>query len=209
MNCPKRLLFVAAFTAASGCEHFPRFDAPLEPPGEKVKMPAAPTVSLKSYQTGQRLEEVGRDLLAANPFPGVEPLFHLVGVKDLMLFHRGPGELFISEGLVDRCRTDEQLAAVLCSELGKMKTEKLAARRVGQDRDGFPEKDSTTPSPKRPAEPQIEAGDPGQHARELLSGAGIDPVELDRVTALLREAEKNDTLRKQMAGSAPAPQWRK
>lgn len=194
MTRPGLFALAAALACNCGCELLHVFERPIEPPGEKLKMPKSPTISAKYTAACARVDEVSKFILKQNPFPGIEPVVQTFGVKDPILFHRGTGELFLSEGLVERCKTDEELAAVLCSEMGQMKAEKLAAKRVGLDPEGDP--------------PQS-ASDATTLAREYMSGAGFDPIALDRIAPLLREAAKNDGLRKQMAGSAPAPQWRK
>ena len=89
-----------------------------------------------SLQTAERVETLGRQIIAQNTFTGLDPLFHTIGVPEPMLFHRGTAELFVSEGLVNRCKTEAELAAVLCSELGQMMAEKQAAAdRPGQGPD--------------------------------------------------------------------------
>src|SRR5262245_21381165 len=132
------LAAVACLFAMSGCAT----DRPMsisqmlgweDPPARPSKMPKA------DLAIAERVETLGRKIITQNTFTGIEPLFHTVGVKELVLFHRGQGELFVSEGIAKECKTDNELAAVLCSELALMMTEKQAARRVGVDRDSIPE----------------------------------------------------------------------
>jgi hypothetical protein len=181
-------------------------------------------------ETAERVETLGRRIITQNTFTGIEPLFHTVGVPETVLFHRGPEELFISEGLVKQCKTEAELAAVLCSELGQMMAEKKAARRIGADRDSFPEVGVPTSSglaggtfddPARTAERAYqekqrakeaaarEPADPAKLARDLMRGAGFDPAELDRVAPLLKQSDRGAAIKKQMSGSAPAPKWDK
>jgi len=177
--------------------------------------------------TAERVETLGRRIVVQNTFTGIEPLFHTVGVPESVLFHRGSDELFISEGLVKQCKTEAELAAVICSELGQMVAEKSSARRVGSDRDSFPEVGVPTGSglaggtptdPARAAERAMlekrakataasETADAAKLARDLLRGAGFDPAELDRVAPLLKQSDRGAAIRKQMSGSAPAPTW--
>ena len=194
MNRPGLFALAAALSCTCGCELLHVFERPIEPPGEKLKMPKSPTISPKYTAACARVDDVSKYILTQNTFPGIEPVIQTFGVKELVLFHRGSEELYISEGLVERCKTNEELAAVLCSEMGQMKAEKEAAKRVGLVREGA----ASEPS-----------GDSTALARDLMTGAGFNPADLERVAPLLREAAKNDALRKQMAGSAPAPQWRK
>lgn len=199
---------------------------------EEVKFPKHPNIPQADLKTAERVETLGRRIITQNTFTGIEPLFHTVGVPEAVLFHRGPDELFISEGLAKRCQTDAELAAVLCSELGQMAAERKAARRVGADRDSFPEVGlvggtpgaavggGTADDPGRTAELAIQnrrakqnAGgspvDADALARDLLRGAGFEPGELDRVQPLLKQSDRGAALRKQMSGSAPAPTWDK
>jgi hypothetical protein len=219
MNRRATVALAAGLLAIAGCEHLPSAES-LGLPGEvdwsrlgtKVKTPDPTKVSARSLGTAERVESLGRQIIVQNTFTGLDPLFHTVGVKEPMLFHRGPGELFISEGLVGRCKTDAELAAVLCSELGQMKADRQSAQRVGADKDPFPEVGDTktaAPPQKKPPQPTNDSADARQFARDLMTGAGFDPAELDRVQPLLREVEKNDALRKQMASSAAPPEWRK
>ena len=175
--------------------------------------------------TAERVETIGRKIIAQNTFTGIEPLFHTIGVQDLVLFHEGPERLMISEGLVKQCRTDGEIAAVLCSELAKMAAEKKSARRVGAERDSFPEIGVPTDSglaggtpddPARAAELAIlekqrqrdrNADNPSLLAGDLLRGAGFDPADLDRVAPLLKQSDRGNTIKKQMSGSALAPRW--
>ena len=50
----------------------------------------------------------------------MKPVFFTIGLKEPMIFHRDDGTIVLSEGLVDRCRRDEDLSAAICSELGKL-----------------------------------------------------------------------------------------
>ena len=56
-----------------------------------------------------------------------------------------------------------------------------------------------------------EVADPAGAARELLKGAGYSPAELDRVEPLLKLSPRSEQIRKQLGGSAPAPDpvWQK
>lgn len=197
---------------------------------DEVKVPRDLKLPAAHVATAERVDTLGRKIIGQNTFTGIEPMFHTLGVPEAVLFHRGTEELFVSEGLVAKCKTDAELAAVLCAELGHMMAEKRGARRVGADRDTFP--DSALPGvgtvaggsqvdPGRAAEvafrerreaknpPAVDHGEAAKHARDLLKGAGFDPADLDRVEPLLRQSDRGAALRKQMSGSAPAPTWDK
>jgi hypothetical protein len=177
--------------------------------------------------TAERVETIGRKIIASNTFTGIEPLFHTIGVPEPALFHEGPERLMVSEGLVKQCRTDGELAAVLCSELAKMTAEKKAARRVGAERDSFPEigiptgsglAGGTPDDPARAAERAFlekqrtkqavrESANAALSAADLMRGAGFDPADLDRVAAILKQSDRGLVIKKQLSGSAPAPRW--
>ena len=184
----------------------------------------------KSLANAERVELIGQKIIAQNTFTGIEPLFMTIGVTESVLFHRGSEQLFISEGLVEKCKSDAELAALLCAELGQMVAEKRAAKSVGRDVDPIPDAahgsggvfpGGTAYDAGRQAElayhdkkfPRggsgTEAADATATARELLKGAGYSPAELDRVEALLKQSERGEKLRKQMGGSAPLPEWKK
>jgi hypothetical protein len=187
------------------------------------KNPKGPKIPRGQIEVAERVEVLGRQILAQNTFTGLDPLFNTVGTSDPVLFHRGAGELFISEGLVKRCKTEPDLAAVLCSELGQMMVEKQTARGVGRDKDPIPEispggAELGAKGPpaaevgrlenRSPVGEPVQVADASEMAKRLLRGAGFDPAALDRVEPLLKQSDRGEALQKQMAGSAPAPTWR-
>ncbi|HEY1190087.1 MAG TPA: hypothetical protein VGE74_20725 [Gemmata sp.] len=187
-------------------------------------MPAA------SLETADRVEVLSRRIIAQNTFTGIEPHIFTIGVKEAVLFHRGPNELFISEGLVNKCKTEEELAAVLCSELGQMVAEMRNAKNFGHDveplRDASfgagPGISGGTPydagqqanlAYHEKRHPRATAGadptDAKKTAGELLTGSGFSSSALERVQPLLKQSDRGEALRKQMSGSAPPPVWQK
>ena len=186
---------------------------------EKVKTPKPPKFAPASLQVAERVETLGRRIIAQNAFTGLDPLFNTIGVAEPMLFHGGTAMLYVSEGLVKKCKNDDQLAALLCTELGVMMAEQRAARGLGRDKDAISEvgdpglgggtkAGAIDPKPRERGKP-TPAGDPDQFARDLMRGAGFDPAELGRVEPLLRQSDRGEVLRKQMAGSGAAPKWEK
>jgi hypothetical protein len=188
------------------------------------------SVPAASLETASRVEVLGRRIVAQNTFTGIEPHIFTLGVKESVLFHRGPNELFISEGLVNRCKTDDELAAVLCSELGQMVAEQRTAKALGRDVD--PVRDSSHgagtvvggggaydagqqanlayhekrhPRPTAATDP----ADASKTAAELMRGAGFNPADLERVQPLVKQSDRGEALRKQMSNSAPPPKWEK
>jgi hypothetical protein len=178
-------------------------------------------VTPESMKTAERVDALGRRIVAQSPFSGLEPLFHVVWLRESVLFHRGTAEVFISAGLAEKCKTEPELAAVLCAELGKMSAEKRRAAAHGKDRDGianvsFPDSNALDAAKSAEVSRQ-EKGTPHRFtadelnaeavSRDLLRGAGFDPAELDRVQPLLKQSSRGDDIRKQMAGTAAAPKW--
>ncbi len=226
----------AAVLFATGCAEneslFGRLTAD-KPPPNAVKMPDAKNVPQASLAATERVEMMGRKILAQNVFPGIDPAFMCIGVKDAaVVFHRGPDQLLISEGMVDKCGSDAELAAVLCSELGQMVAEKRAAKALGREVD--PARDpgfgaGAAPFPggtafdagrtvelayheqKHPRNAPPSATDAAQAARDLLKGAGYSPAELDRVEPILKSNERGEALKKQLTArpASAEPKWQK
>ena len=182
-------------------------------------------VSVASVQLAERVENLGRRIIAQNTFTGLDPLFMTINPSETVLFHRGTEQLWISEKLVKMCHSDAELAALLCAELGRMMAEKRLAQRVGRDKESIPDVASATGSaaevlqtgtiasrelPTGPAGGDVGRGqstDPSTLARDLLRGVGYDPAELDKVAPLLKLSEGGETIRKQIVGSGPVPTW--
>ena len=127
MNRRPSWMAVTALAALAGCLPDETRRAPVPSAWDGTpyasRVPKIPELSAASTEIASRVDSVGRDILAANPQIGIRPQFLTLGVEEPTVFHRGPGELYISEGLVRQCETDGQLAAVLCTELGQMVTE--------------------------------------------------------------------------------------
>src|SRR5438093_2849049 len=71
-------------------------------------------------ESAVRVDFLGRKILASNPQIGMKPQFMVIGSPQPEIFHKKNEALFITEGLVKQCKTEGELAAVLCHELGKM-----------------------------------------------------------------------------------------
>jgi hypothetical protein len=177
-----------------------------------------------------RVDTLARNILAANPQIGIQPLILTAGRPQPEVFHRDTSLLGVTEGLVKQCTTDAQLAAILCHELGKMVAEREAhtgprARdvtlepppdvRVGNDSGGYlgtssdltrlAELGRYRPPAARPvSEPPP---NPEVLARDYLTKAGFAPTELDGVAPLLHAAEANNTVEKQLTGGGTARPW--
>ncbi|MBY0526646.1 MAG: hypothetical protein K2R98_24835 [Gemmataceae bacterium] len=209
-------------------------DSPFKPPTAPAS-PASPAMTRASYapaatQVAARVDTVGRNIIAANPQTGIRPLFMTIGSPQPEVFHRGTSEIGITEGLVKQCTTDAQLAAVLSYELGKMISEReaLAAPRtramlqeppqnvpVGNDSGGFygssadltrlAEQAKFRPPASREAPPP--PPDPKALARDYLTKAGFAPTELDLAEPILKAANANTAIEKQMTAQQPVRTW--
>lgn len=172
-------------------------------------------------ENSRRVDELTKRIVDQNTFTGLEPIVTVLGFPEAALFHRGTNQLFISDGMVKKCKTDAELAAVLCSELGQMMAQKRAVIAVGRNKDPIPEialpggvNDS---SGVRIAELALQQkridekrnrdeSDAVQKAKDLLKGAGFDPAEFDRVEGMIRQSDRGEAIKKQMAGTAH-PTW--
>ena len=182
----------------------------------------APVASTKA---ATRVHAVGNDVLAKNVGDiRDKPVFLTVGLKEPMIFHRSSGDVtsvVISEGLVERCGTDAELAAALCYELGKMSSDKPALGSSRGDKDlpyaprlapdvigngnspdmtrmaeeGYNDRRAPRPA-GRSREPKP---DPKTLAQNYLIKAGYTADDLDKIGALLKDsadnADKRDILR--------------
>lgn len=193
----------------------------ITPPPSRSSFPPAST------EAGSRADSMLRKIIGANPQLGIKPVIVTIGASDPEIFHRGTAEIDITEGLVKQCITDGPLAAVICSELGKMISERQAMApqlEAWQLRDPMPDVHITgdpgtdmtrqaelakyyetarqrrmTPAPLPP--------DPQALARDYLTKAGYPPVELEGVATLLRSAAGNSKFEKQLASPGPARPW--
>jgi hypothetical protein len=188
---------------------------------------AEPNYAPATTALAARVDQLGRNILAANPQVGLRPLFRTVGSPQAEVFHRGTSEVIITEGLVRQCSTEGQLAAVLCLELGKMVSEREALASPwnrtqerepmpdvrfngdnGADRTQlaelakFSEADRRRSSTPRPLPP-----DPQQLARTYITNAGFQVADLDAAAPLLKTADGNGALQKQLTPPGPARPW--
>jgi len=183
-----------------------------------------------SLAAAARVDQVGRQVLAANPFAGADVSFQTVGSDELAIFHRDAHGVFITDTLVNRCKTDGELAAVLCSELGVLIAERRNAARMGVT-------DTVMEVP--PVNNSMEAGgisadqvrlaelgmmerkypkkatdrmndsyaDPRKLTVDLLKTAGYDEKELDRASPIIQAANRDSTVARQLAGPGTPPVW--
>jgi hypothetical protein len=228
-----------------GCLPLQLFD-PTAPSAETATVPqstfgtpvgmAAPThVAWKpgTNESALKVSALGQKITAANPQLGLRPLFATIGSDRTEVFHQRAeiGQqnavvIYITEGLLHQCKTEGQLAALLCHELGKVISEREV---LSGPRPGDPERlppvevpignagQGTAPDQThlaevarfererpRPAR-RLPAPDPKVLARIYLKNARYAESELDAAAPLLRAADAQCTLEKQFTHPAPAP----
>ena len=208
---------VLAFAAGVGCAETTSSLLP----GRPVATPDIPPAAIG---VAARVDQVGRSLLAANPFLGVDPVFHTVAAKEPVLFHPDLNGVMISDGLVERCESDDDLAAVLAAELGQMAAERRTASRnqrpplpvnlpdgSNQNAGGISSDQvhlaELAAYEKRYAKPAGSNRSGHDLADEVLRSAGRDAARLDRMADLIENARAN---RDQFGGldvRSSAPKW--
>jgi hypothetical protein len=194
--------------------------------------PALPAVEVAhapaTEAAAKRVIAVGVQLVQVNKL-GIKPAFIAAGSPQLEIFHRGTTSITITEGLVNKCETDNQLNAVLAMELGKMISEREAqasvqVRRVertppmavpiGNDVTGINGPSDMTQMAERAEfefdrqrrdEPPPPPPDPRGLARLYLLKANVPASELDVVEPLLRAAGQNGSLERQLNGPPAQP----
>ncbi len=191
-----------------------------------VRLPNAAPDAGPTKEAAIRVGKIGQKLLVANPSIGVKPAFHTIGTTQAEVFHKGVDQIMITDGLVKEC-SDDQLAAVLAVELVKMlgeqensaPTGKITDRTpgmdfpIGNDRSlVFGPADGTRIAERyeldrmRMKNKATGAGtvDPKVIARGYLSKAGYPSKAVDSISGLLKKADENFKLEKQMTGTVQA-----
>ena len=207
--------------ALAGCETL----SPFEKPADTNVVPQG-TLAPATHQSAERLDRVGRQILSTNPFLVSAPAFGFVGTKDPELFHQNAEAVFASEGLIAKCKSDDELAALLCVELARITAESRNLARLG-----LPEPDTTLPGPA--TEPDPEQADLGGAAHvgfaskpekrirtlpvtnvmalaaEWHKNAGYKPDAFAKAELILKIADANSITSKQLGGPSAAPKWSK
>jgi predicted Zn-dependent protease len=218
---PRRAGILGAVAAAglTGC-----LDEQVARSGIQSKPIDVPTTTEATVTVAARVDQVGRQLVAQNPFLGVEPTFHTIARPDPEVYHPDSNGVFVTEGLVARCPTDPELAAVLASELAKMSVERRTVDRMRTAEPLRPLPDAggtaTGSDPTQLAvqavfdQKQPRAGkdrraseDPRAVAEEVLRSAGFDPKALDAVDGVLKDARKNHAVADGLGGRGTKPRW--
>src|SRR5438132_12682054 len=101
------------FFAAAGC--LPQANTTLVPSNPFGSPPPAQiahtALAPASIEAAARVDCLGRRIVVANPQMGIQPLFRTIGAPQAEIFHQGTSEVDITEGLVNQCPADGQLAA--------------------------------------------------------------------------------------------------
>jgi hypothetical protein len=223
----KHRLLPVGLTLLAGCVNHPKTTLiqpgqTLPTPGQVIQVGHAPATEAVAV----RVITLGRKIADANPNLSVKPVFQCIGVPQPTLFHRLGKDVcnvWISEGLVNQCQSEGQLAAVLCQEVGKAASEKAALNPpptrvfiepppsvpVGNDSHGAigppdltrqAELAKIDEERRRREQPPPPPPPPEVLARVYLQRAGFNPADLQAVAGLIRAAEENTDVEKQMMG---------
>ncbi|MGL4553836.1 MAG: hypothetical protein ACRC33_21980 [Gemmataceae bacterium] len=204
--------------ALAGCDPAPRANliGPVTPPAAQRSDSMSGNPGTEA--SAKRTLAVAQRIYDANTQLGVRPTIMTVGRPEREIFHDGHGglrgcRLFLTEGLITACRTDAELAAVLCVELGRIAAERAASaggedddgratidERVGNDSGGsFGAPDGTRLMEAARRERQAKDGklapDPTKCAAEYLRRADYPAQALLEVGPLLRQAEESEAVR--------------
>ena len=202
--------------------------SPFGSPGPIQQVAVKTAYAPASGETALRVDVVRRTVLAANPNLGVQPVVATVGLPHVEIFHQGPQIIYVTEGLIKRCKSDGEIAALLCLELGKMVAERearLGAR--GRTAGGRPPIDvpignagqfnasdqvalaelGRYEEERRLATKRRPPPDPQDLAAEYLIKAGYGKDKLDTIGPLLQDADRNYLIEKQFKTPNGAPAW--
>jgi hypothetical protein len=197
--------------------------SPSPPPVTQTAMRARPNCPPATEEMSLRLDAVGRKLLAANPQVLIKPQFSAVGSPEPEIFHTGLVMIWVTEGLICKCQSEAELAAALAMELGRMVSEREAV--VARDaRAADPPLPIALPvgspgnalaadptfflemakyeqdHPRAKRNKPLPLPDPNVVARSMLANAGFQPSDLDAAMPLIRAAEQNGKIERQLKG---------
>ena len=188
--------------------------------------PVMPELSPESKQESIRVLQIGQEVLGANPQLPIKPQFIFIGEPaPPAIFHRGSQDIVITETLSRQCKTEGQLVALLCHELGQQVAERQALQhfsprsscapppdfRIGNDyQSTFGPSDGTrmTELGKRDQEERerlAKTFPPDTLARIYLQKTGNPPELLGEIAPLLKAANQNSGLEKQFTNHSPLP----
>jgi hypothetical protein len=224
----RRFFLVLPFCVSIGCTGdgvFSRRDVP-KIDGYAATIPKS-NLPKAELENAARVDQVGRKLLAASGDAQWNPLFMTIGSDTEAVFHQGQNQIYITEGLVKRCATDEELASVLAAEMGAMRVEKRASMpEVARSRREPPPMPRLTPdvagssmapdmtrlaeladfekrNGKRYPERDLPQETPDQLATDLMLQAGYPQEAYRKACPLIRQAQNNADREKHKWGLRP------
>lgn len=227
----RRVLPLTLLLALAGCWLDDRPNQLVVEPGPLYPAPRLPDVknlcTPATQEAATQVAEMSQRILAANPQVGMRPVTVTLGGDTPEIFHRGTGQIVVTEGLVKQCTTDRFLAAALCMEMGKMVSEREAVAsvrarqpeqepppdvRIGNETEGtFGPPDGARmyelaryeKSRRQPGAPAPLPPDPQVLARIYLAKAGFHETDLDAAQPILRKAQDNFQWERQMTANPP------
>ena len=159
---------------------------------------------------------VGRELLAFNSNSGLEAnlAFVTYPAAAVEIFHLDRTHIYVTEGLVKKCN-QEQLAAVLANELGKIVAERQAVAPYLDSRDLQPQpSDNSTAGwaelvryDGQQRNRKLRMPDPRLLAQTFLEKAGYSKGSLELVQPLLQEAGLHHDVERLLKGLPPESGW--
>jgi hypothetical protein len=187
-----------------------------------------------SYSPGDKMQtarvtQLGNQLLTANLEIGMRPKFAIYGTENTEIFHTGTHMIHVTDGLVRKCASDGQVAALLAYEMAQMVIEReaLASPKMRTAAKNPPpelvigngigdrEPDESHKAElaqfeklsKRELVKPLALPDRDTLAQRYLAKAGYDVGELEAVRPLLKEAERTYILEKQIKLSGNLTNW--
>lgn len=219
-------LFVILVGCFIGCSQAPKQSARMYSDSnvstEKlIRMTSQKQDAGATKEAAIRVGKIGQKLLASNPSIGIKPIFQTIGAPQPEVFHQGLEQVLVTDSLVKEC-DDDQLAAVLAIELAKMIGErensappgKIIDRtpgmdfNIGNDRSlAFGPADGTRLAERYALDRMrnnnsAPSADPKTTARLYLSKAGYPSKSVESISILLKKADENFKLEKQMTNSS-------
>ncbi|MFQ3593869.1 MAG: hypothetical protein SNJ82_11880 [Gemmataceae bacterium] len=178
-------------------------------------------------EAAKRTLRVAQRIYDSNTQMPVQPTIFTIGRPEKAVFHEGYGGLsgsrvYITEGLINACKTDDQLAAVLCVQFGKIMAERAERsgakeedtgrlsidERIGREIDrGFGPADGTrmmeiAKRQKMARERKLRA-DPTRCAETYLRRANYDLQALLEVSAMMLQIESNEEEMREIVSPRP------
>jgi hypothetical protein len=190
-------------------------------PAQKRQVSYAPA----GQEVAQHVDYIGSLLCAANPQIG-RPFFVTIGSPTVEVFHQD-SMVYVTAGLVEKCKSAAELAAVLSVELGKIVSEREAQVNPSTRSPDVPPPISMPignsqfagntdltylaeigkyekQHPRRRG--RLPRPDPQVLAANYLVTTGFEKTALDDVQPLLHLAEQNCALERQVSG-VPLGNW--